>query len=245
MWSGNYKNWSEATKKCNGYDDAHILEECKKALQKVKNGEAVYERDGVIYSEVSYAWGILAGLQKAAIENDGKLCVIDFGGSLGSTYYQHIDFLKGIKNIDWCIIEQKHFVDCGKEYFENDQLKFYYSIEEALQYHKPNVLLLSSVVNYLEYANKWVDQFASLEIPYVIVDRTSFVKNHEDLITIQKNPNSNPEISYPCWFFHETKFVKRFKKYNKLADINSEVSSLKIDDAQEVYWKGFIFKLNK
>lgn len=240
MWFGNYKNWSEANKKSSGYDDASILEECKTALLKVKNGEAVYERDGVLYSTIQYSWGVLAGLQKAAIENGNKLCVIDFGGSLGSTYYQNIDFLQGL-DIEWCIVEQKHFVDCGKELFENEQVKFYYSIEEALQFHKPNVILLSSVINYLEYAYKWIDQFSSLELPYIIVDRTSFVNQSEDLITVQSSPTENH--SYPCWFFNETKFIKRFKKYQKLADFISEESIKTINESDSVYWKGFIFKL--
>ena len=45
----------------------------------MKNGEAVYERDSVLFDEIQYSWGLLAGLQKAALENDGKLCVLDFG----------------------------------------------------------------------------------------------------------------------------------------------------------------------
>ena len=59
---------------------------------KVKNGEAVYERDSVLFDEIQYSWGLLAGLEKAALEHDGKLCVLDFGGSLGSTYYQNKQF---------------------------------------------------------------------------------------------------------------------------------------------------------
>lgn len=240
MWSGNYKNWAEANRNCIGYDDSHILEECKTALLKVKNGEAAFEKDGVLYPEIQYSWGVLASLQKAAIENGNKLCVIDFGGSLGSSFYQNIQFLKGLESIEWCIVEQKHFVDCGKEFFENDQLKFYYSIEEALQFHNPNVLLLSSVINYLEYANKWADQFAALALNYVIVDKTPFTKNENDLITVQ---NTN-QASYPCWFFNEDKFVNRFKKYNKIATFfPTEQPANQINESEEVYWKGFVFQL--
>ena len=165
--------------------------------------------------------------------------MIDFGGSLGSTYYQNIDFLQGL-DIEWCIVEQKHFVDCGKELFENEQVKFYYSIEEALQFHKPNVLLLSSVINYLEYAYKWIDQFSALELPYIIVDRTSFVNQSEDLITVQ---STSEKYSYPCWFFNETKFIKRFKKHQKLADFITEEATKTINESDSVNWKGFIFKL--
>lgn len=240
MWSGNYKNWKEANQDSLGYDDAQILEERKAAVLKVKNGEAVFEREGVLYPEIQYSWGVLAGLQKAAIENGNKLCVIDFGGSLGSTFYQNREFLQGLDQIEWCIVEQKHFVDAGKEQFENDQLKFYYSIEEALQYHKPNVLLLSSVVNYLEYAYKWMEQFSALELSYIIVDRTSFIESKEDVITVQKTN----EASYPCWFFNEAKFIKRLKRYNKIGDFSlAENNTAVINESVNVYWKGFIFQL--
>ena len=124
MWSGNYTTWKNAKENCSGYDAANILEKCKKALLKVKNGEAVYERDSVVFDKIQYSWGLLVGLQKAAIKSNNKLCVLDFGGSLGSTYYQNKAMLSGLKKLEWCIVEQAHFVDCGNQNFENEQLKF-------------------------------------------------------------------------------------------------------------------------
>ena len=99
MWSGNYTSWQEAKANCTGYDAANILEKCKNALLKVKNGEAAYERDSVLFNQIQYSWGLLAGLQKAALENNGNLCVLDFGGSLGSTYFQNKAFLSSLKKL--------------------------------------------------------------------------------------------------------------------------------------------------
>ena len=89
IWSGNYTTWEEAQAKCSGYDSDNILEKVKTSLLKVKNGEAVYERDSVLFEDIQYSWAVLAGLQRAALENNGNLCVLDFGGSLGSSYYQN------------------------------------------------------------------------------------------------------------------------------------------------------------
>ena len=242
MWSGNYKNWAEALQKAKGFDETFVIEQSKEALLKVKNGEAAYERDGVLYQEHNYSWGVLAGLQKAAIENDNSLCIIDFGGSLGRCFYQNIPFLKNLKKVEWCVIEQKKTVECGKTFFENEQLKFYASIEEALQFHKPNVLLLSGVVNYLEYSYKWLDQFNALKIPYVLVDRTSFTSEDKDLVTIQENKEE--DSSYPCWFFSESKFIKKFTNYNKLGWFPvDDLPNLSIDGNQSVNWKGFVLEI--
>jgi len=78
--------------------------------------------------------------------NSGALNVLDFGGFLGSSYYKCRGFLTGVKTLRWNIIEQEKFVDCGKEMFENSELSFYYSIEECLESEKPQVALLSSVL---------------------------------------------------------------------------------------------------
>ena len=77
IWSGNFNSWQEAKSKCSGYESDTILEKCKQALLKVKNGEAVYERDSFIFDKIQYSWGLLAGLQKAALESKGKLNVLD------------------------------------------------------------------------------------------------------------------------------------------------------------------------
>jgi putative methyltransferase (TIGR04325 family) len=87
MWSGNYAFWEEAKANYSGYDADNILKKCKNALLKVKNGEAVYEKDRVLFDEIRYSWGLLAGLQKAAVEGNNSIYVLDFEGSLESTNY--------------------------------------------------------------------------------------------------------------------------------------------------------------
>ena len=55
-WYGNYKSWEEATKRSIGYDDVQILNKVKDALMKVKNGEAIYERDSVLFDKIRYSF---------------------------------------------------------------------------------------------------------------------------------------------------------------------------------------------
>jgi putative methyltransferase (TIGR04325 family) len=245
IWAGDFTSWEEAQLNCSGYDSDIILEKCKNALLKVKNKEAVYERDSVLFDKIQYSWGLLAGLQKVAIENNNNLNVLDFGGSLGSTYYQNKAFLSGLKKLGWNIVEQAHFVDCGKQNFENEQLNFYHTIEECTQNSKPNVLLLSSVLQYLENPNQWIEKFNNLQIEYVIIDRTAFIDSDEDVLTIQNVAESIYKASYPAWFFNEEKLIQKFNKYEFTAFNSFVETQIVLNNNQHAYWKGFILKLKK
>src|SRR5262249_49839600 len=110
---GNYQNWQLALNNSTGYDNPAILEKVKDSMLKVKSDETVFERDSVILDKAQYPWPLLSTLLLAGLENNNELQVIDFGGSLGSTFFQVRKFLKHFK-LKWQIIEQNNFVDCGK-----------------------------------------------------------------------------------------------------------------------------------
>ena len=61
-WHGDYPSWKEAWKLSQGYDSRVILEKVKKAALKVKTGQALYERDAVIFNKIQYSWPLLAAL---------------------------------------------------------------------------------------------------------------------------------------------------------------------------------------
>jgi putative methyltransferase (TIGR04325 family) len=243
-WNGDYKSWQEANRHCKGYDADNILFQCKNALLKVKNKEAVYERDGVVFDTIAYSWAVLAMLQRIAKDNNNELCVLDFGGSLGSTYYQNKDFLSPLNTIKWCIVEQPHFVACGKQHFQNDELQFYYSIEDCLAENKPNVLLLSSVLQYLEYPNEWINTLIALNLPYIIIDRTAFVDYHRAILTVETVPPSMYQASYPSWFFNFEQFIEPFlKSYSIISIFDSFAdNSMLINDNKKADWKGILLK---
>jgi putative methyltransferase (TIGR04325 family) len=211
MWSGDYHSWAEAKSRCTGYESDVILEKCKSALLEVKNGRAVSERDSVLFDDIQYSWGLLAGLQRAALKDKGRLCVLDFGGSLGSSFYQNREYLSMLKELKWCIVEQPHFVTCGIEYFEDDHLSFYSTIEECLAKNEPNVLLLSGVLQYLDKPYEWIQTFIELGIPNIIIDRNSTVDNGREILTVQNVPESIYKASYPAWFFNKEKLINFFR----------------------------------
>ena len=238
---GNYKNWQQAVNNSSGYDSQIILEKVKNSLTKVKNGQAVYERDSVLFSKVQYSWAVLSSLLWISSQKDNRLNLIDFGGSLGSSYFQNRELLKHLKDLKWNIVEQKSFMEYGKKYFEDENLKFYESIDECLNTNKPDLILISSSIQYLEEPYIFIEKIISYEFEYIIFDRTTFLKN-EDRLTVQKVPPSIYDASYPAWFLNETKFLKLFKeKYKLISDFDSLAGKINLEDAT-AFEKGFIFK---
>lgn len=232
-WIGNFSSWDKAKETCTGYDSDFIINKVRGSLLQVKCGKAVYERDSVLFESIEYSFPLLAGLMWIAAQNDGKLNVLDFGGSLGSTFYQNRVFLNDLKEIKWNIIEQPKIVKIGKSDFENHTLRFFYSIEECLENTTPDVILLSSIVHYLEKPYNFLNDIILKKINFVIFDRTLLNNSNEDKLRIQYAPIYDLKI--PCWFLSENKLLLVFKNEYDLV--------LKFTGFKEGY--GFIFKRKK
>jgi putative methyltransferase (TIGR04325 family) len=206
-WFGNYSSWEEALRHCTGYDKADILERVLTAARQVASGEKVFERDGVLFNAIEYDWPVLTGLMWAAASNDGQLRVLDYGGSLGRSYFQNRKFLRGIQQMRWGIVEQEHFVQAGRRYLQTDQLLFFDSLDQCLQAVRPNTALLSSVLSYLQNPFDILDQISHWKISHIIIDRLPLIEGLTDRLTVQKvNPRIYP-ASYPAWFFSREKFL--------------------------------------
>jgi putative methyltransferase (TIGR04325 family) len=209
-WFGNYASWEEAKKYCTGYDDKLILEKVKNACLKVKNKEAVFERDGVCFYEPAYLYPLLAVLLKIAGENNGELSVIDFGGSLGSAYMQHKAFLlPAVKRLNWYVVEQPHFVACGQQFFEDEHLHFRNTVEEVLAETPVHLLFSSGALPYIEKPYEYIEHWLKKKIKYIFLDKIPLIAQ-ADRINIQKVPPHIYVASYPSWFFNQPNFIQKF-----------------------------------
>ena len=238
-WKGNYPNWQKAEEASSGYDSDEIIQKVRSSLLKVKNGEAVYERDSIIFDEIQYSWPILSGLMLASTKFKGNLNVLDFGGSLGSSFYQNKKFLDRIEGVSWSIVEQDKFVQIGKREFTSERLNFYYSIEECIEKNRPNVLLLSSVLQYLEKPYMMLDKILQNDFEYVLVDLTPFTNSFKDRVKLQIVPSYLYNASYPCWIFNENSFIHYFIKNNY--KVLEKFKSLEVD-SDEFFYKGMILE---
>ena len=246
-FNGDFPEWNDALAVTSGYDSNGILEKARKAALAVASGEAVFERDSVLFDEVQYSWPVLAGLLKAAADEEGHLRVLDFGGALGSSYYQNRKFLEQLKEVKWCIVEQDNFVECGKREFETDVLKFFHSIEAAAKTCTFNVILLSSVLPYLERPYDMLAKVIELGVETVIIDRTPLLPGNADRLTVQQVPDIIYRASYPAWFLGEDKLLKylssRYEIFFEFESLKDKIKLVK----PKVFakGKGFILKRKK
>ena len=203
-----YATWKDATENCTGYDSEGILEKVLEATLKVKNGEAVYERDSVLFDHIEYSWPVLSGLMWVAERNNGRLNVLDYGGSLGTSYFQNRKFIEPLEQIRWNVVEQSHYVEAGQTHIQDHQLRFFKTIEECLVENEPNVILLSSVLQYLEDALYLIKKFSASKTTCLIIDRTPFSSFDVDRLLIQKVSEPIYSASYPIWIFSMSKFLQ-------------------------------------
>jgi putative methyltransferase (TIGR04325 family) len=206
-WSGDYRSWDAAVAASGMYDAAPILERVAQATLRVKCGEAAYERDGVVFDQIEYSWPLLAGLLWVAARSGGCLDVLDFGGSLGSTYFQNRHFLAGLSQVRWSVVEQPHFVARGKKDVEDQVLRFYDTIEACQKERSPNVIVLSSVLPYLARPYELLDGLRG-KFQYLLVDGVGVHAGERDHLTVQRVPEYIYPAQYPCWLFSEARLVE-------------------------------------
>ena len=242
-FEGEFATWEEASLHCSGYNAKNILNKVLEATLKVKHGEATFERDSVLFDEIEYAWPVLAGLMWVAARNGGSLNVLDFGGALGSSYFQNLKFLQALPHVRWNVVEQEHFVNAGRKYIQDEGLRFYNTVEDCLAENKPSVILLSSVLQYLPRPYILLNEILALNSDMVILDRTCYLnQGEEELITVQRVPESIYEASYPCRYLGQ-KTICNFFAINgyKVVEIFESIDELNT----LATWKGHIFQRNK
>jgi len=225
-WKGNYGSYEEAKQHCKGYDQEHILTKIIETTGKVKNKEAAYERDGILYDKVELNFNLLNALLLVSARNNNKLTLIYFGGSLGTSYYQNISYLSHLIELNWCIIEQPNYVAAGKASFENEHVRFYPDIETCMADHpEPDMLLISSVLQYIEKPYELLKKLQAVGIPYLMLDLVGYNDKDTDRITIQHVPPVfyGIEASYPCTFFNRKKLEHQLEEnYSQLFNFLSE-----------------------
>ena len=241
-WTGDYSLWQQASLQCGSYNSRNILEKVKQSTLKVKRGEAIYERDSVLFDSIQYSWPLLSGLLWVAAQNDGNLRVVDYGGSLGSSYFQNKKFLDDLNKVQWSIIEQSKFVDCGREYIQDGTLRFFYDLRQCITDRgMPDILLLSCVIPYLEQPYQVLDQLMQFGVPYMILDNTYFNFEDRDRLCVQRVSPHIYDASYPSWFL-DYRRVKNCieKKYSIISEhLNDTVIFL---DGKRIFYRGLLAK---
>jgi putative methyltransferase (TIGR04325 family) len=241
---GPYSSWVKAAEECNGYADQSILAKVLNSTLKVKSGEAAYERDSVVFDTVEYSWPVTAGLMWTAAQSGGRLNVLDFGGALGSSYFQNRSFFKGLSQVEWSVIEQEHYVVAGRKHIQEEGLQFYSSIDECLSKHQPTIALFSSVFQYLPEIDSVIEQIINTSVSVIIIDRTPIMKGLEDKVFVQTVPGHIYAGSYPIRIFSSPRLLKKFVNWHVVAISASNIDAWMVADDSGIEFQSIILQRN-
>ncbi|WP_372719099.1 methyltransferase, TIGR04325 family [Novipirellula sp.] len=210
-FSGDFATWEDAVAVGGTYDSEAVFEKTAQSVLMIRDGKGLYERDSVIFHEHDplFPWPLLANLLSCALNHGGQLNVVDFGGAIGSTYFQCKPFLHAVKELNWTVLDQPKQVAFGQQHLTTEQLRFVSSMDELNPIAPYSILILSSVLQYLPNPMEQLNQLIALGFDYVLLDRTAFWDGDFDRISIQRVPSHIYQASYPAWFFSKTAFDSR------------------------------------
>jgi len=235
---GDYRSWDEARRESSGYDDHAVLEHTARAMRAVRDGQASFERDGVLLEQPELPLPLLAGLLRAAAENDGVLDVVDFGGALGSTYFAVRHFLAPLRAVRWRVVDLPETVALGRAEFTNAELTFHASLDEA---GAAPVLLLSGSLQFLPEPHAFLEQALARPFSTIVLDRTFVTGGTRDRLTVQHVPAWIYPASYPAWFFQEPGLRAHFTPAWELLAAFNALDEPRLPDAYAAA-RGFIFR---
>jgi putative methyltransferase (TIGR04325 family) len=238
---GEYPTWSAAQAASSGYSRASILEKVRYATLKVKNGQAIYERDSVLFDRIEYSWPALATLMWSAAMNHGRLNVLDFGGSLGSSYFQNRKFLAQIADLRWGVVEQPHYVECGRDQIGDERLQFFETIDACVTAIAPDSVLLGSVIQYIESYKPVLRELTAFKPRVVVLDRTIVNAGPGDRIYVQDVPSVVYDASYPCYSISEPCLIGYLDGLGYYLLAEFDAGEFPAVEATGSMFKGYIF----
>jgi putative methyltransferase (TIGR04325 family) len=81
---------------------------------------------------------------------------------------------------------------------------------------QPAVILLSSVLSYLESPHALLADVVDRGFRHVVIDRTLFASGDRDRLAVQRVPPAIYEASYPCWLFSRQGVLRHFAEDYRL-----------------------------
>lgn len=170
---GPYDSYEEAAQRSSGYESKVILDKVYKAVVDVLEGNFAYERDGTAFAMRPSIDNLRRLLSAFLKEND---VVVDFGGGFGGSFINNRDLFRDSNS--YIVVEQSNFVEAGRELSKKYGLPI--QIIDNLCYLpvKPDIIILSSVLQYIPNAEQVLRKVAELMPRLIIVDRTAFAPNN-------------------------------------------------------------------
>lgn len=237
-----FGRWETAQVASLGYGDPSILARVLASTKAVLRNEAAFERDGVKFAIHEYSWPVASSLCLAAAIRKGKLDILDFGGSLGSTFFQYKPIHDTFQAVDWRIVEQPIWAATGSAEIQAKGLSFHESLEGALVAFKPAIAFMGSSLQYLKEPLDALTKIALQTASILVIDRIP-LSYGEARIALQIVPKSIYAGSYPMHiFFLDDLLATLGTDWELFADYASVGGKQKTTSNFLFEWRGLVFR---
>jgi len=127
VWKGVYNCWEDAPQDNNVFEDkiwvANVTNQALRNISAYKTGKSL----SLASSTQDYILSLVGSMILSSSEDN--VCILDFGGGLGTSYFPLISSLPNPKKIDFHIVELKTICDIANKILEEfPQLHFYESL---------------------------------------------------------------------------------------------------------------------
>ena len=209
---GRFNNFNSAIRSSGcSYQHKNIFNKVKNSSLIVKKNIFPYQRDSIFFEKIPFnrnlfrVFSILK--KKYQIIN-----IVDYGGSFGNVYNQVNSFFGKI-DLNWNIIEQKHYVKFAIKNFQDKNLKFFYDLNEIRK--KIHLILFSNSLQYLKEPYKTLSVMVDRSSDYICIDSVP-LSDDPEYVSNEIPPDYIYSYSYPIWILNKKKLISFLKKKNTI-----------------------------
>lgn len=161
-----YTDYAEALADTHTYEDPDLID--------LVSAKTLAYRDFLASDPIHVvrSWHTLQTLfVLARTGSEGSLRVLEVGGACGALYFEITHFLAG--NIQtWHVVETPGMVQAARKLFQDDRLRFFDSLQEAVAGYQPDLIIASFVLPYLPEPIEFFGSLFDVGARYVYICRT-------------------------------------------------------------------------
>jgi putative methyltransferase (TIGR04325 family) len=201
-----------------------------------------------IAAKRTMSWPVTATLMAAAARRGGRLAVLDFGGAFGEYFHQNAEFLKHLESVQWHVVEQPDLVERARRGHATAALHFHTELADALRAVTPDVVLLSSVLQYLPDPYGLLAELAAQKASFIAIDRTLLGTSLPDVVGVQVvpanayNPPLSRDLKLAMRFVNAMRMHQALTAHYRLIDEFPSAFDSAGDRPNEYVFRGFIYE---
>jgi putative methyltransferase (TIGR04325 family) len=202
-FSGRYETWEAAERAAGNPEPEIAIARLSAATDAVRTGAAPYEQDSVAFPPPAEASHMLRLVDEIAAGADAGIRVLDFGGSFGSKYFWIRRHLSPNIRLDWHVVELPRWAAHGAREFATEALHFSETIDDAVERGRPDLILCSSVLQYIEDPFAILARLMATGAEYLLLDRTPYsVSGRAEIVLQRVSPQIYP-AAHATWLLSE------------------------------------------